>query len=119
MDFRENFEGAFEDYLELVAISDFPLAVDPFSMGIDERTIDEITPDERQIVWQTVCNELGVSPVCVMMEKHFVRSYDTKTEQGEKIGVTVISTQREGIFLHILTYTDGEVRWMLGPNVNI
>lgn len=118
MGFKENLERVFDEYLGLVEISDFPLAVDPFSMGIDERTIDEITPEERNLVWQVICQKLGIETFFAT-STGFVREYNSKTEQNEEIEVTVISTKRKGIFLHILSYTDGEVRWALGPNVNI
>ncbi len=92
------------------------LPVDPFSMGIGERTFEELEEEERNVVEQVMFMELGLDGE--ELEKAKVREYE---DSNGKFRASVYRTNREDkeIFLHKLVFTDGERRWAIGANKDI
>jgi hypothetical protein len=138
--FRETFRAGFQEMLMFLEIPPedfvpnldephqedgfgrpgaFPL--DPLSLGIDEREFDELLPAEKQVIKEVIYQELGITDETKQELK--VREYMSQTSRSEPtpsgVMVTVYATNKENYFLHELTLLDGEVRWMLGPDLNI
>jgi hypothetical protein len=122
--FEYEFTKGLADLLELLELRpEQPLAPDPFSMGFDERTLEELNPDELGIVRRSLFYNLGIDTN--KLEKFLVRQYSTPAPEDAKvpgeIKVDVYRTNKEvdGIFLQELTFTDDEKRWVIGPDVDI
>jgi hypothetical protein len=92
------------------------LPVDPFSMGIGERTFEELGEEEKNVVKQVMLMELGLDDE--ELEKAKVREYE---DPNKRFRASVYRTNREdkGIFLHELVFADGEKRWAIGANKDI
>lgn len=92
------------------------LPVDPFSMGIGERTLEELGEEEKNVIEQVMLMELGLDGE--ELEKAKVREYEGPSG---KFRASVYKTNREdkGIFLHKLVFTDGERRWAIGVDRDI
>lgn len=113
--FKEGFRVGLNETIELTAQFGEPLVVDPFSMGIMERTYDELTDEERAAAEQIIFAELGVSPDD--LEEKKVREYVTTVP--EEIKIAVYRTARKEVFLQRLVYEDGAKHWAVGPDQNL
>lgn len=117
--FQNDFEHGIDELLEM---SDFlldePRPLDPYSMGFDDRTFEELGEAEKTIVQQVVYNKFDLDPQ--QMSKDLVREYNLTNEaspDSDSIQVAVYRTnqQGKGLYLHELTFADNEKRWMVGP----
>ena len=122
--FEYEFTRGLADVLELLELMpEQPLAPDPCSMGFDERTLEELDPDELAVVRGVLFSNLGVDPE--KLDEAIVRQYNTPAPENAKvpgeIKVDVYKTNKEeeGIVLQELTFADGEKRWVVGPDVDI
>lgn len=130
--FRESFEAGFPGFLEFVEeFGDTPVPPDPFSMGIDDRTLEDLSPDELRIVRSITFAQLGIDQRNPAVAR--VRNYQSRTPdmikrpsglvipKGSPIDVEVFKTNRleQGIHLHELTFSDRALRWAVGPNQDI
>lgn len=119
--FRESFRSGLEEMLEMAEfLFDKPKAPDPYSMGIDSRTMDELDEDEMQIAWELTCQALGLDPE--NLEPHEIRSYTTHAQPKAKVpGQIRVRVYRSeiGLFLQELTFSNGEKSWVIGPDQNI
>ena len=95
----------------------------PFDFGIgDDRIVDNLSPEEVEILRKIVFNELGVeegNPDYV--QRHYVSKGSPESPAPGDIKVTVFRTNREsdGLFLQELTFPDGQKRLVVGVDKNI
>lgn len=117
-EFREAFGKGLDDLLNLLEVAgDTPLPVDPSSMGVDERTFEELSEAEKKLAQGVIYERLGLDPDKLPEAK--VRDYTTQAPEQGEIQVTVFRTNNEELFLQELTFADGEKRYMLGPDQDI
>jgi len=108
--FREQFAAEFDLLVDLIQLDDYPTGdpvdIDPFSMGFDERTIEELDPEEIDAIRGVLFKRL------IPGDKK--REYtDQNPETGGKIDVSVFETDEEEIELHEMSFSDGEKRWQI------
>lgn len=120
--FKENFKNGLGDLLELLEISpDAPLPPDPYSLGFDERTFEDLDRQEKEAAQEILYQQLGLDPE--RLDDFKVREYISKApDQARvpgKISVVVYRTNKEDVFLQELTFEDGEKRWVVGPDLDI
>ncbi len=130
--FRESFESGFQEFLEFVEqFGDAPVPPDPLSMGIAERTLEDLNPDELRIVRSITFAQLGIDQRNTAAFR--VRNYQSRTPdlirrpsgviipKDSVIDIEVFRTNRvqQGIHLHELTFPDRALRWAVGPDQNI
>ena len=111
--FKERFREGLPGLLDLVKLIQEPLATDPFSMGIDSRTLEELSAEELAVLRQVLFEKLALDPQ--NLEKDRIREYTIN-----RATVVVYKTNQEGLFLQKMTFLrDEAVRWVLGPDQNI
>lgn len=120
--FRINFEHGIDEMLELADfLFDIPKPPDPYSMGFDERAIDELSDEEKAVAQQVIYQKFGLTPD--KLDEARVRTYATQAPEDAKvlgeIRVEVFRTNREDISLQELTFQDGHKSWVIGPDQNI
>lgn len=122
--FKEDFRRGFNELIDLLEIvPEGPLPPDPDSMGVDHRTFEDLTKQERQEAQRVIYQELGLQPDKLNQAK--IRDYTTQADETARvpgeIKISVFRTNREsqGIFLQELTYMDAQKRWVIGPDSNI
>ncbi len=120
--FRANFEHGIDEMLELADfLFDIPKPLDPYSMGFDERVIDELSDDEKAVAQQVIYQKFGLTPES--LEEAKIKAYTTQAPDDAKIPgdikVEIFRTNREDIFLQELTFQDGHKSWVIGPDQNI
>lgn len=120
--FSEGFRIGLSDLLELLEVScEDPLAIDPYSMGIDERNFEQLSAQEKAEAEKLIYEMLGLETENLSRLK--TREYVSETSgdatiPGE-IKVSVFNTNIEGVYLQELVFADGEKRFVLGPDKNI
>ncbi len=117
--FENDFISAFADIDFLGDDEEFFLPIQPesfFSMG-DQRTFDELSREEQEILKNVTFQELEIP-----IEKEPERTYTVAgppREDGEpsETHVRIFSTNRSDkkIFLHEMNYEDGSVGYALAP----
>lgn len=121
--FREKFKAGLEETLELAEMFQETLPIDPYSMGIEERTFEELSPEEKIIARQVIFSELGLNAENLgesILREYITTASEDATAPGKiKVSVFKIGGENEGIFLQELTFSDGEKRWVVGPDQNI
>ncbi len=120
--FRANFEHGIDEMLELADfLFDIPKPPDPYSMGFDERAIDELTDDEKAVAEQVIYQKFGLNPERI--DEARLRTYTTQAAEDAKvpgeIKVAMFKTNQENLFLQELTFQDGHKSWVIGPDQNI
>ena len=120
--FRANFEHGLDEMLELADfLFDIPKPPDPYSMGFDERAIDELNDEEKAAAQQVIYQKFGLNPE--RLEESRIRIYTTQAPEDAKvpgeIKVETFKTNREDLFLQELTFQDGHKSWVIGPDQNI
>lgn len=120
--FKANFEHDIDEMLELADfLFDVPKPPDPYSMGFDERTIDELTNEEKVIAQEVIYQKFGLTPEG--LNKARIKTYTTRASEEAKvpgeIKIEMFRTNREDIFLQELTFQDGHKSWVIGPDQNI
>lgn len=121
--FGEKIQEGIQDMLMFLSVApEIPRPVDPASMGIDERTMEELSPQEKAKIREVLLQSIGLNES--ILEKARLREYTTSTSEGttstsEPIQVVVYQTDLADVYLQQLNFTDGEVRFMLGPDLNI
>lgn len=120
--FRGNFEQGIDEMLEMADfLFDRPKPLDPYSMGFDDRTIDELTDQEKLIAREVIYQKLGIASG--ELGETSVRSYSTEAAENSKtpgeIKVAVFITNTPDIYLQELTYHNGDQSWVIGPNQDI
>lgn len=120
--FRANFEESLQDLLDSAEIMlDIPRPPDPASMGFDDRNMEELTPVEREVAKQVIFQTLGLEPTKldeVKLRKYTTNSAADTPAPGE-VQVNVYKTNKADLFLQELLFSDGEKRWVIGPNQDI
>lgn len=106
-------EGIQDMLMFLEAAPEIPRPVDPASMGIDDRTVEELSPQEKAKLREVLLQSVGLEETVLDQVTH--REYTT----SESIQVTVYHTDLDDIYLQELNFPDGETRFMLGPDMNI
>ena len=110
---RETIEAGIGDMLVLLESDPMiePIFVDPFSAGFDERTVDELSSEERELLWQVTCQVLKVDPsrISGLHFDEYVEEND-----GQLICNTFYRTGLERIFLQTMRFPDGRLRWKIG-----
>ncbi|MDO8429442.1 MAG: hypothetical protein Q7S88_02320 [Candidatus Daviesbacteria bacterium] len=100
---------------------DIPRPPDPYSMGFDERTLEELTPAELEVARRVIYSKLGLDPDKIDDDK--VRTYESPVPEDAKspgiIKIDVFKTNNPDIFLQELNSPDGEKRWLIGPDQDI
>lgn len=122
--FKESYKEGLEGLLELLEVApEQPLPPDPSSMGIDERTLEELSPEELAAARSILFERFGVDPE--KLEEARVRQYSTPApEEGKvpgdiRVDVYKTNMEEEGIVLQELTFADGAQRWVVGPDQDI
>ncbi|MBI2040453.1 hypothetical protein HYT18_05290 [Candidatus Microgenomates bacterium] len=120
--FRANFKYGIDEMLELADfLFDIPKPLDPYSMGFDERAIDELSDEEKAVAKQVIYHKFGLNPDRI--DEARIRTYTTKAAEDSKvpgeIKVDVFKTNQENLFLQELTFQDGHKSWVIGPDQNI
>lgn len=121
-EFRVNFRAGVDDLVDLIeSMPGLDLALDPLTMGFDERGWEELTSDEKRAAEEIINQKFQFGLDGQLRRK--IREYktfpsDRATVPGE-IRVLVYETEYENIFLHEFLFVDGEKRWKIGPNKNL
>lgn len=120
--FRANFEHGIDEMIEMADfLFDLPKPPDPYSMGFDERTIDQLGEDEKAIVQRVIYQKFGLTPEKLAETR--IRSYSTQAPEDAKvpgeIKVEMFRTNKEDIFLQELIFQNGDKSWVIGPDQNI
>ena len=120
--FKAEFERGLQDLLDSAEVLlDRPRPIDPFSMGFDERTMEELSLAEKEAARQIIYQVLDLEPDRI--EEAKLRKYTTHLPEGDlvsgEIQVEVFRTNIEDIFLQELTFLDGGRRWLIGPDQDI
>lgn len=120
--FRANFETGIDEMLEMADfLFDRPKPPDPYSMGFDERAVDELSDEEKAVAQQVIYRKFGLTPD--KLDEARVRTYATQAPEDAKvpgeIKAEMFRTNREDIFLQELTFQDGSKSWVIGPDQNI
>jgi len=90
-----------------------PIPIDPYSMGIGEMTVEDLSEAEREILWRVACSVLKVG--FDMLSGNFLEEY-IEERGDQRICVTVYKTGLSNVFLQILKFPDGQTRWLIGMN---
>ena len=120
--FRGDFELGIDEMLEMADfLFDNPKAPDPYSMGFDERAIDELSDDEKAVAQQVIYQKFGLIPES--LEEARIKAYSTQAPEDAKVPgevkVEMFKTNQENLFLQELTFQDGHKSWVIGPDQNI
>lgn len=120
--FSANFEHGIDEMLEMAEfLLDSPKPLDPYSMGFDERTIDQLSAVEKTIAQQVIYQKFGLTTE--KLEEARIKTYITQAPKDAKvpgeIKVEMFRTNKENIFLQELTFQNGDKSWVIGPDQNI
>ena len=120
--FRANFEHGIDEMLEMADfLFDRPKPPDPYSMGFDERTIDQLSPEEKAVAQQAIYQKFGLTPESLEQAK--VRSYSTQAPEDAvvpgKVSVEMFRTNQKDIFLQEMIFQNGDKSWVIGPDQDI
>lgn len=111
----QNFLLFLEDFADIPRVPD-PSAID---MG-DERTFEELSEGEMKVIKQALYEEFAIDPI---KQDTVVRTYQTEAPSEATvpgpIKATVFKTNRKGVFLQELVYSDNAVRYAAGPDMDI
>lgn len=78
--FRANFDHGIDEMLELAGfLFDIPKPPDPYSMGFDERAIDELSDEEKAVVQQVIYQKFGLIPD--KLEEARIKTYTTPSSR--------------------------------------
>lgn len=92
-----------------------PFDIDPFSMGFDEN-IEDLASWEQGAIQEEVYGFLGINS----NNPHIIESYMTNVnDTDEELAVLLLSSDKEGVFLHEINFPDGTRRWLLGTQEHI
>lgn len=119
--FREDYKRGLSDLFVLVEQISEPLSPDPGSMGIDDRTFEELMEWEKKEAEKVIYEELRLE--IDKLNEVVVREYTTQAVESARvpgeIKVRVFETNKDGMFLQELTFKDNEKRWVVGPDQDI
>ena len=120
--FRETYRSSLPEFIEnLSLLGDTPLPPNPSSLDIDDvRDWEDLAVNKQQVLREELMRELGVD---TKNPEQFVRQYISQessmpTVPGD-ILVRVFKTNREDIFLQQLLFKDEEIRFMVGPDMDV
>lgn len=116
-EFGERYKNGLEEFLESIEIigSGTP---NPGSLDMgDDRDFEELEGDELEKMKDILYKALGIESDSEV--RKYESEADAKAQVPGKIEVRVLATNIEDIVLQEMTFTDGAVRWMIGPDQNI
>lgn len=98
-DLRRRYSDELGELLDMGLYDNEPLSPDPFSMGIGETSLENLSDEELSAIREALFEKLGVNP----QDPEFIhRTYVTEAPEGAtvtgKINVNVFKTNRENLF---------------------
>lgn len=120
-EFRRQVEAGFDDFIDnLEVFGNTPLSPDP-SMMIEgeDRSMEDLSPDEQMEVRDVVYKNLGLDTLEDIEERKYESEAPPEVNVPGKIKVTVLRTNRPGVYMHEMVFSDGALRWAIGPNTDI
>jgi len=119
-EFRRRYEEELEELLDSGLYDSEPLPPDPSSMGLGEITLEDLGSEEMDIIRDVLYERFEINPSAsdVLHREYKSQAPAEATVPGE-IDIKVFKTNREGTYLHEMTFRDGAVRWAVGPDSNI
>lgn len=127
-EFESRFSTALDELLDNASILlTTPMPPDPLSLGIDERTLHELTTEELNLIRRVLFSKLKVDitdPIRTYQTgigAEVMRPSGVMIPAHSMIQVSVFRTNREseGLYLQELTYPDSVKGWVIGPDQNI
>lgn len=124
--FRENFSKGLAEKILIyerynLTGEDYFQTIDPNDMFIEERFLNELSPQEKQIIGDELFRQLGIKD---HPDRHKLRQYSVFNpvegeEFPEQIDVQVYSTEKETIYLHEFIFPDHDKQWIIGPDMDV
>lgn len=110
--------GDLLSFLEACPGETYP--IDPESLSIG-KSAEELDPEEKKAVEEVILAEFGLTKG--KLEKEKIREYESQASEDAtvpgKIRIEVFETNKEGVYLQKLTFSDGEIRWVAGADTKI
>lgn len=119
--FRTTYRECIKEILQDVEDQtyDFPVPPHPHLLDRYSRTFDDFTQEELAVAQDELYKELGI--VSEAKGDRLLRSYESADPNfpDKKINISIYKTSVENVFLHELTYQDGQTRWVVGPDMDL